>query len=190
MSIFAASQKSVSFAVRCACVFALSILVSASMALAAENVTEPAVTKPSAAKPTAKPGAIVQTALSVAVTSGKDVETRLRSDAKSGTLKSSDVDRELKLANDAKSSSAIRLARAGAVMNVALDKKYQPTLEQLENLLKSDLFELRILAVDWFRAANPKDEQLREKFLKQALVAKPIQVRERAARLSVQPEAP
>lgn len=126
--------------------------------------------------------------LSAAQQAGRDVARRLKEQgAVSGRLTPAQVDTELKIAHDSKRPSAERLASAAAVMNACAEFHYQPTLKQLESLLKSDVPELRILAVDWFRLAQPADAKLRASFLKQARETKPRQVRERASEISEAP---
>lgn len=78
--------------------------------------------------------------------------------------------------------SAPRLAKLGVLTDVLSELGTAPTLAQLETLLKSDVFEIRMHAVDWFRLSPPASVSERAKFLEQALVSKPVQARERAYR--------
>ena len=86
--------------------------------------------------------------------------------------------------------SATRLSKLGVLIDVLTDQGVSPSLSQLESLLQSDVFEIRMHAVDWFRLSPPVSAAERSKFIENALATKPVQVRERASRaLASLPEA-
>ncbi|MDX9730806.1 MAG: hypothetical protein RBT63_03455 [Bdellovibrionales bacterium] len=102
--------------------------------------------------------------------------------AKAGRLTDERITREFAGVLDVKTASAQRLATLVALTDAMAAAGKTPTLLQLENLVRSDVFEIRMHAVDWFRASPPKAGKDREQFLKVALESKPLQVRERAYR--------
>lgn len=105
--------------------------------------------------------------------------------AKVGKLDSARIESELNFIADEKRDSVERLGMAGALVDAMADNpkgEVKPTIAQLERLLKNDISDLRILAVDWFRIAPPGDPTDRTRFLIAALKTNPRQVSESAAR--------
>ena len=102
--------------------------------------------------------------------------------AKSGQLNAARLKVEFAAIADRSKSSIERLARAGALTDAMTGEGLKPTTAQLEQLLKNDVSDIRMLSVDWFRLAPPVDAKDRAKFLVAALATNPIQVIERAKR--------
>jgi hypothetical protein len=103
--------------------------------------------------------------------------------AKMGQLTADRIARELKFVSDAKQNSAERLGIANALVD-AMDEKRgeKPTAIQLETLLKNDVPEIRVLAVDWFQISPPADPSDRNRFFALAFKTNPRQVLESAIR--------
>ena len=105
--------------------------------------------------------------------------------AKVGKLDTARIESELNFIADEKSDSVERVGMAGALVDAMSDTpngETKPTIAQLEKLLKNDISDIRILAVDWFRMAPPPDPSDRIRFLIAALKTNPRQVTESAAR--------
>ena len=102
--------------------------------------------------------------------------------ARAGTLTDSKIVDGLKFVNQGSFSSVDRLAKLGALVDAMSEAGRRPTAAQLEKLLQNDVFEIRMLAVDWFRMQPPENMADRKRFLQQAVKASPVQVRERAYR--------
>lgn len=102
--------------------------------------------------------------------------------AKSGLLSTSRIEKEFAFIADAKRDSVERLGRAGALADAMIEDGRKPSIQQLKSLLQNDIFEVRMLAVDWHRLSPANDPLERAKFLEAALRTNPKQVTERAAR--------
>ncbi len=105
--------------------------------------------------------------------------------AKVGQLDAARIESELNFIADEKRDSVERVGMAGALvdaMGETAKGEVKPTAAQLEKLLKNDVSDLRILAVDWFRLAPPADPGDRTRFLIAALKTNPRQVSESASR--------
>lgn len=102
--------------------------------------------------------------------------------ARAGVLTQAMIEEELKFVDQAAKPSADRLAKLGALIDAMSEAGLNPSSAQLEKLLQNDVFEIRMLAVDWFRLHTPKNTADRKRFLQKAVKATPVQVRERAYR--------
>lgn len=105
----------------------------------------------------------------------------LRLKAKAGELNSEVISKELQYLLDVKVPSADRLATIGALTDAMQEAGVQPSIQDLEKLLASEVYELRMHAVDWFRILEFSEKDRRQ-FLKVAIKANPYQVRERVYR--------
>ncbi len=110
------------------------------------------------------------------------LETRLilLLDAKTGELSESRIADELKQVEKTDVPSTMRLSRLTGLTDAMESTSKAPTISQLEMLLKNDVFEIRMHAVDWFRLRPPTGVQDRARFLRAALGSNVLQVRERA----------
>ncbi len=102
--------------------------------------------------------------------------------ARAGVLTDVMIADDLKFVAQASKASADRLARLGALIDAMSEAGRRPTSTQLEKLLQNDVFEIRMLSVDWFRMQPPENTADRKRFLQQAVKTNPVQVRERAYR--------
>ncbi len=107
---------------------------------------------------------------------------KLRLLAVSGEPTKTDFDREILFLSESKRPSADRLAVIGALTDAMTDLGQKPTVETLEKLLSSDVYEIRIHAIDWFRLSQPSAIAEKTRFLKTAIRVSPFQARERAYR--------
>lgn len=113
-----------------------------------------------------------------------EIDSRLevRLLAKADRLSVSRIQELIQESSKGPGPSAPRLATLGVLTDILSEKGVSPNLLQLETLLKSDVFEIRMHAVDWFRLSPLSSVQERAKFLEQAFAVKPVQARERAYR--------
>lgn len=100
--------------------------------------------------------------------------------AKAGRFDAERVKSEFKFINDKSKSSTERTGRLGALTDAMAESGVRPTPAQLESLLTSDAFAIRLHAVDWFRLVPFSSEADRIRFLKKALALSPLQARTRA----------
>lgn len=107
---------------------------------------------------------------------------RIRLQALSGDLNQARLDQERSFLAESKRPSADRLAVIGALTDAMVVLNQKPAVEFLEKLLASDVYEIRMHAVDWFRLSLPMPMADRIKFLKTAIRVSPYQARERAFR--------
>lgn len=111
-----------------------------------------------------------------------DPRLEVRLLAKADRLSVSRIQELIQESSKGPGPSAPRLATLGVLTDILSEKGVAPNLLQLETLLKSDVFEIRMHAVDWFRLSPLPSVQERAKFLEQAFSVKPVQARERAYR--------
>lgn len=105
----------------------------------------------------------------------------LRLKAKAGDLNSDLIKAELQFVEDKKIPRADRIRVLGVLTDTMVTAGLSPKVNDLKGLLESDIYEIRMHAVDWFRLTRaPLGE--RYQFINQALKSNPYQVRERAYR--------
>lgn len=112
---------------------------------------------------------------------GKMRALRLRLTARAGGLSSDVIKKEFLSLQDTKLPSAERLVAIGALTDAMQEAGVQPSAQELEKLLASEVYEIRMHAVDWFRILE-FGEKDRRQFLKVAIKSNPYQVRERVYR--------
>lgn len=112
---------------------------------------------------------------------GKMRALRLRLTARAGGLSSDVIKKEFQSLQDTKLPSAERLVAIGALTDAMQEAGVQPSAQELEKLLASEVYEIRMHAVDWFRILE-FGEKDRRQFLKVAIKSNPYQVRERVYR--------